>query len=155
LYFPRVAAPATAASSAPVEHETPATETILVVVDEKAVRDLTVRILKKIGHTVLAAANGAEAVEVSQAFPGSIALLLTDVVMPNMSGRQVADELLRTRPDMKVLYLSGYTDNTVVHHGVLEDGVEFLPKPFSREALAKKIRDVLSSHPPANDESQV
>jgi CheY-like chemotaxis protein len=155
LYFPRVAAPATAASSAPVEHETPATETILVVEDEKAVRDLTVRILKKIGHTVLAAANGAEAVEVSQAFPGSIALLLTDVVMPNMSGRQVADELLRTRPDMKVLYLSGYTDNTVVHHGVLEDGVEFLPKPFSREALAKKIRDVLSSHPPANDESQV
>jgi len=155
LYFPRVTEPAVAPQESLVETEkAPSTETILVVEDEQAVRDLTVKILKKLGHTVLAAANGAEAIEISHSFAGTIALLLTDVVMPNMSGRQVAEELVKVRPELKVLYLSGYTDNTVVHHGVLEDGVEFLPKPFSREALARKIRDVLGTPPPAQDEPQ-
>jgi len=155
LYFPRVVETATLPPETPVQaDEAPATETILVVEDEQAVRDLTVKILRKLGHTVLAAANGAEAVEISNSYTGTIALLLTDVVMPNMSGRQVAEELLKVRPGLKVLYLSGYTDNTVVHHGVLEDGVEFLPKPFSREALARKIRDVLGPPPPAQDEPQ-
>jgi two-component system cell cycle sensor histidine kinase/response regulator CckA len=144
LYFPRVVDAAVAPDAAhagPAQPE--ATETILVVEDEQAVRDLTVRILRKLGYTVLAAANGAEAIEISKSFTGEISLLLTDVVMPNMSGRQVADALLPMRPTLKVLYLSGYTDNTVVHHGVLESGVEFLPKPFSREVLAKKIREVI------------
>jgi len=150
LYFPRVNETASLPSASPAEPDrAPSTETILVVEDEQTVRDLTVKILRKLGHTVLAAANGSEAIEIAKSYTGPIALLLTDVVMPNMSGRQVADHLLKLRPGLKVLYLSGYTDNTVVHHGVLEDGVEFLPKPFSREALAKKIRDVLETPPPA------
>jgi two-component system, cell cycle sensor histidine kinase and response regulator CckA len=118
-------------------------ETVLVVEDEKPVRDLTVRMLQQLGYTVLSAASGAEAVEISKSFAGKISLLLTDVVMPHLSGRQVADALLGTRPDLKVLYLSGYTENTVIHHGV-QSGVDFLPKPFSRETLARKLTEILA-----------
>jgi CheY-like chemotaxis protein len=114
------------------------------VEDEKAVRDLTVRILQQLGYTILTASSGAEALEISQAHGGSIDLLLTDVVMPQMSGRQLADHLRESHPKTKVLFLSGYTENTVVHHGVLDAGVDFLPKPFSRENLSKKLREVLA-----------
>jgi CheY-like chemotaxis protein len=144
LYFPRVtSAPVETVEGAP-ESQPTGSETVLLVEDEKAVRDLTAKMLQKLGYTVLVANGGAEAIEISRSFTGPINLLLTDVVMPSMSGRQVADALSGSRPGLKVLYLSGYTDNTVVHHGVLESGVNFLPKPFSREVLAKKIRDVLS-----------
>jgi CheY-like chemotaxis protein len=153
LYFPLVTEVASQPAAGPAETvNSPSTETVLVVEDEQAVRDLTVKMLRKLGHTVLSAADGVEAIELAKSYSGLIALLLTDVVMPNMSGRQVADHLVKLRPEMKVLYLSGYTDNTVVHHGVLEDGVEFLPKPFSREALARKIRDVLGACPPPQDD---
>jgi CheY-like chemotaxis protein len=121
------------------------TETVLVVEDEQAVRDLTVKMMRQLGYNVLAAAGGDEAIEISRSHTGQISLLLTDVVMPGMSGRQVADALLPARPGLRVLYLSGYTENTVIHHGVLEQGVSFLPKPFSREVLAKKVREVLSN----------
>ncbi|MBZ5725162.1 MAG: PAS domain S-box protein [Acidobacteriia bacterium] len=145
LYFPRVADPLSENQQGDGGHtKTSATETILVVEDEKAVRDLTVKMLTQMGYTILTAASGAEAIEICHAHPGAISLLLTDVVMPNMSGRQLADVLLASRPAMRVLYLSGYTEDTVVHHGVLDSGVDFLPKPFSREVLSRKLRAVLS-----------
>ncbi|MBZ5623603.1 MAG: PAS domain S-box protein [Acidobacteriia bacterium] len=145
LYFPRVSDPLSESAGSDLEQaRTNGSETVLVVEDEKAVRELTLKMMRQLGYTVLAAASGAEAIEISRSHPGQIALLLTDVVMPNMSGRQVADSLAGTRPGMKVLYLSGYTEDTVIHHGVLDDGVDFLPKPFSREVLARKVRDILA-----------
>jgi two-component system cell cycle sensor histidine kinase/response regulator CckA len=144
LYFPRVAEQVgSLAASAGEPARKAGGETILVVEDEKAVRELTVRMLKHLGYIILTASSGAEALEISSAHQGNIDLLLTDVVMPNMSGRQLADALLLLRPQTKVLFLSGYTENTVVHHGVLEKGVDFLPKPFTRENLAKKLREML------------
>jgi two-component system, cell cycle sensor histidine kinase and response regulator CckA len=144
LYFPRVKDSVTDLPSADTDSPQGSNQTILVVEDEKAVRELTVKMLQRLGYSVLIAASGAEAIEISRAHTGGISLLLTDVVMPNMSGRQLADILQPARPGMKVIYLSGYTENTVIHHGVLDSGIEFLPKPFSREVLAKKIRDVLA-----------
>jgi PAS domain S-box-containing protein len=144
LYFPRVMegiVPESAGTARPERRD--GSETILLVEDEKAVRDLTARMLKQLGYTPLSAASGAEAIEISRSFTGQISLLVTDVVMPQMSGRQVADALVNTRPGLRVLYLSGYTENAVVHHGVLETGVDFLPKPFTREVLGQKIREVL------------
>ena len=146
LYFPRVSGTAAArAMEQPGFERAPRTETVLVVEDEEAVRDLTVTMLRKLGHNVLAAASGVEAIEIARSHSGTIALLVTDVVMPNMSGRQVADHLVKLMPALKVLYLSGYTDSTVVHHGVIEGDAGFLPKPFSREALANKIRHLLDA----------
>jgi PAS domain S-box-containing protein len=145
MYFPRVV---DVVEEEPHEESAPppaeADETILVVEDEKAVRDLTVRILRRLGYSVLVASGGEAAIEIAKSYEGKISLLLTDVVMPNMSGRQVADQLLALRPGLKTLYLSGYTDSTVVHHGVLEKGLDFLPKPFSRDVLAQKIREILA-----------
>ena len=143
LYFPRVSEAVTEAGAVEAVQPGEAHETILVVEDEKAVRDLTVRMLERLGYRILTAASGAEALELSRNFRETIHLLLTDVVMPSMSGRQLADALVLTRPDTKVLYLSGYTENTVLHHGVLDAGVEFLPKPFSREVLGRKLREIL------------
>jgi two-component system, cell cycle sensor histidine kinase and response regulator CckA len=143
LYFPRVADPVSELAEDASDGEHVGAGTILVVEDEESVRDLTARILRQAGYTVLTAASGEEAMELSKRRPEGIDLLLTDVVMPRMSGKELAESLLKTRPGMKVLYASGYTENTVVHHGVLDAGVAFLPKPFSREILAKKVRDVL------------
>ena len=145
LYFPRVAEPASDSAEGEAGLAKRAgSETILVVEDEKAVRELTVRMLRQLGYIVLTASSGAEALEIGQTHDGAIHLLLTDVVMPAMSGRHLADQLQVKRPGTKVLFLSGYTENTVVHHGVLDAGVNFLPKPFSRESLAKKLREVLA-----------
>ena len=145
LYFPLVAAsPSDIAGGAGDLVEVRGSETILVVEDENAVRDLTVKILRQLGYRVLPAQSGAVALEIANSHAGGIDLLLTDVVMPGMSGKQLAEALKPVRPEMRVLYLSGYTENTVVNHGVLEAGVEFLAKPFSREVLANKIREVLA-----------
>jgi len=119
------------------------TETVLVVEDEEALREVARRSLSAAGFTVLTAADGAEALEIAARHAGEIQLLLTDVVMPKMSGRALALELVKTRPAIQVVYMSGYTDNAIVHHGVLDAGTQFIGKPFTGAELARKVRAVL------------
>jgi PAS domain S-box-containing protein len=118
-------------------------ETILVVEDNDEVREVTVRILSRQGYRVLEASQGLDAFLISAEHDGPIHLLLTDVVMPKMSGRELAKTLMSIRPRIKVLYMSGYTDNAIVHHGVLETGMDFIQKPFAVDVLARKVREVL------------
>jgi CheY-like chemotaxis protein len=119
-------------------------ETILLVEDNPEVRDLARQVLVRQGYTVLEAAEGEEALRRAEEHAGPIHLLLTDVVMPGMTGKALAERLGGLRPDLKVLYMSGYTDETIAHHGVLEPGVAFLQKPFSSFNLALKVRQVLN-----------
>jgi PAS domain S-box-containing protein len=120
------------------------TETILAVEDEIEVRKLVAQILKGQGYTVIEASHGEEAIKAAQKNSGKkIHLLLTDVVMPGMSGRELAVTLGLRHPNLKVLYMSGYADDAVVHHGVLEEGVNYIQKPFTLDALARKVREVL------------
>ena len=145
IYFPQVGEPVSAGSMEnPERLRHHGGETVLLVEDETQVRELEIRMLAQLGYAVLPACNGQEAIDVSRAHAGKISLLVTDVVMPNMSGKQVADALVASRPGLEVLYLSGYTENTVVVHGVLDSSVNFLSKPFTQEALARKIREILS-----------
>jgi CheY-like chemotaxis protein len=117
-------------------------EVILVVEDEVAVRQLSVDALMEIGYDVLEADGGVAALRVLDAHP-EIALLFTDIVMPDMNGRRLADEVRKRRPDIKVLYTTGYTRNSVMHNGVVDPDVELIGKPFTFDQLAAKVREVL------------
>jgi PAS domain S-box-containing protein len=119
------------------------TETVLLVEDEPVVRHTTLGFLRKQGYTVLEAADGEEALRLARLHPGSIDLLLTDVVMPHLGGRELAERLAAARPGLRVLYMSGYTDGVLVRDGVLEEGLAFLQKPFSPFTLLGKVREVL------------
>jgi CheY-like chemotaxis protein len=123
------------------------TETILLVEDERAVRALVVRVLLRRGYVVLQAGNGKEALAVAERHRGPIHLLLTDVVMPQMGGRELAERLTAGRPGLRVLFVSGYTGDEVMRHGISHERVHFLPKPLSPAALAQKVRDVLDAPP--------
>ena len=123
------------------------TETVLVAEDEDAVRQIIEKALQARGYQVMVARDGSEALALASRHAGQIDLLVTDVIMPDMNGRVLSQRLTQVRPTMKTLYLSGYTDDAILHHGVLEEGVAFLQKPFSLGALARKVREVIEARP--------
>jgi len=125
-------------------------ETILLVEDEDMVRNLAKDILEDYGYSVLIAANGGEGLRVCREFDGDIHLIITDVVMPQMSGPEMAESVQVLRPETSVLYMSGFTDDAVVRHGVLTDDMCFIQKPFSAESLAFKVREILDNNPGNN-----
>src|ERR1700737_3760963 len=143
IYLPRVDDAIDIATTTVTSGSLRGSETILLVEDDPSLRVLAVHMLESFGYDVLEANGGAEALEICRQHEGHIHLLLTDVVMPGMSGRVLAEQLLPQRTQLKVIYMSGYTGQTVGAHGVLAEGSYFLPKPFTREALARKIREVL------------
>jgi two-component system cell cycle sensor histidine kinase/response regulator CckA len=116
---------------------------VLVVEDEGAVRDQAVLVLESYGYTVLDAAEGQAALEISRSHKEPVDLLLTDVIMPGLNGRELADLLQSERPEMRVLYMSGYTGDAIANHGVRAESMAFLPKPFTLEDLLRKVREVL------------
>ncbi len=146
VYLPRVEY-ALSPSAPTVRRVTPrpCTETLLLVEDDEAVRTFASTVLAGQGYTVLEALNGEEAVQVSERHAGPLHLLLTDVIMSGINGRVLAERLTAARPDLIVLYVSGYAENAIVHHGVLDPGTAFLHKPFTADALAGKVRDVLDA----------
>jgi signal transduction histidine kinase/ActR/RegA family two-component response regulator len=146
IYLPRVPGEADRLA----DHETRdrvqgGTETVMVVEDESAVRTQIARALRAHGYAVLEASHSKEALRLAAEFVGEIQLLLTDVVMPEMNGKLLATQIQAAHPDIKVLFVSGYTNDVIVHHGVLDSNVAFLQKPFTTEQLARKVREVLDA----------
>jgi len=148
VYLPRVPSPAGAPSE--TEHPlpkgpSPGSETVLLAEDEDTVRFLAGEILRMNGYTVLEARHGREALLISEAHRGPIQLLVTDVRMPEMSGQELAQRMRPLRPETRVLYMSGYTDDALGRNGVLEEGIAFLQKPFTSGILSRKVRQVLDA----------
>ena len=123
------------------------TETVLIVEDEEIVRELVCEVLSEHGYDVLCAPNGAEAMRMNAEHRGRIALLITDVVMPQMGGLELSRRLTALRPDLKVLYVSGYSEDDMNEQGVLSPDVEFLEKPFTPQAITRKVREILTGAP--------
>lgn len=144
IYFPTVNGQAKPIPARQDDHQTTrGTETIMVVEDNAMLRDMAQKILERHGYNVLVTGNGKECLQRLATHEDPVHLLLTDVVMPEMNGRELFTRLAPLRPDLKVLYMSGYTDNVILQHGVLEAGIDFIQKPFSVQGLANKIRMIL------------
>jgi CheY-like chemotaxis protein len=143
VYLPRSEAKIEVSSASRAPTTLHGGETILLAEDQEQVRTVAQSILLRHGYRVIVAQNAGEALLLCEAHSQPIHLLLTDVVMPHLSGADLAKRIAVTRPETKVLFMSGYTDDSVVRHGVLEDGVAFLQKPFTPESLARKVREVL------------
>jgi CheY-like chemotaxis protein len=145
IYLPRIGTDVAAQPGASDSGTAPrGSETVLVVEDQDAVRQLVGSVLEGYGYRVLQVSNGPEAIALAEQHPEPIHLLLTDLVMPLMNGRALADQLMASRPEIRVLYMSGYTEETICHQGVLDSGLTYLEKPFTPEALAKKVREALA-----------
>jgi len=144
VYLPRIEEEA-GPFSLPVHSESmpKGQETVLLVEDDRNVRDVALRVLNRLGYNVMDFTDPEVALNAANNFPGEIHLLLTDVVMPRMNGRQLAEALRATRPQLRVLYTSGYTANVIVHHGVLDSGIYFIGKPYAAQNLAAKVREIL------------
>ncbi len=148
VYLPQVGEPGESEPATAPSGEAPrGHETVLLVEDEEQLRTLAKDILEECGYAVLAAANGFEGLRICKEFSARIDLMITDVVMPLMSGRELAEQVVVLRPETRVLYMSGYTNDSVVRHGVLEEHVLFLQKPFTPTTLALKVREVLDEAP--------
>jgi two-component system, cell cycle sensor histidine kinase and response regulator CckA len=145
IYLPRVDAPAERVAAPREAMTLTGTETILLAEDDAMLRPLAKKVLQKLGYIVLDAGNPEEALAVARDRQGPIHLLVADVIMPGASGRELARRLAEAHPDTKVLYVSGYTDDAIVHHGMLDPGLAFLQKPFTPDALARKVRQVLDA----------
>ncbi len=144
IYLPRVDEPVEEPGKRVIREGMPqGSETVLVVEDNEEVRTFAVLVLKRQGYKTLEASNGDEALHLCEGMKESIHLILTDVVMPGMNGCQLVEHLRQGCRDLKALYMSGYTDNAVIHHGVLEKGMDYIQKPFTIEALSRKVREVL------------
>jgi len=144
IYLPRVDAPAVTGEFAVEPQDLRGTETVLLAEDDETLRALTTSVLRKLGYTVLAAGTPQEAQALARRREGTIHLLLTDVVMPGSSGRDLARELAKSRPGTKVLFISGYTGEAMIQHGLTEPGLNYLQKPYTPSVLAAKVREVLS-----------
>jgi len=148
IYLPRVEEPLESSEPKPsVVIDLKGREIVLLVEDDHALREVISRGLKKFGYKILEAANGGEALLICEKQKGPIDLLLTDVVLPQMSGRELAERLRSFRADMKVLYMSGYTENAIVNNGILKENVGFLQKPFKVNVLVQKIREIMDAQP--------
>jgi two-component system cell cycle sensor histidine kinase/response regulator CckA len=143
IHLPQVNDPGVDVKRVIKESSPGGTETIMLVEDEPLVRELTSQVLKLAGYRVVEASSGHEALTFCDEFEGKIELLLTDVVMPKMSGRQLAEQFLKLRPSIRILYMSGYTGDAIVNHGGLANGTAFLEKPFAPQVLTAKVREVL------------
>ena len=143
IYLPCAEGIASAKERPTLETPRRGSETVLLVEDEKGVRELTCEYLEANGYSVMMAENGDQAIEIASKHAGNIHLLLTDVVMPGMSGRELAVKIEAIRPGIKVLYMSGYTDQAIVHHGILAADAVVLQKPFTLNSLAGKLRQAL------------
>jgi signal transduction histidine kinase len=146
IYFPRVEGKASnPEENIDSDEMVQGVETILITEDEDAVRSLVARVLRERGYVVLEASTGQDALAAVSNFPGEIHLAIADVIMPGMNGRDLVAKIQFMRPSIKALYVSGYTDSAIVHHGVLDSGIAFLQKPFSIRNLVRKVREILDS----------